>query len=191
MTRFLLVRHALTDMVGHRLSGRMTGVHLSAEGVGQSERLARRLQTERIEAIYSSPLERALETAAPLNMPLQVCAAATELDFGEWTGRRIDELADDPVWQRFNSHRASTRIPGGETMAEAQTRMVNELESLRAKHEGETVAMVSHADVIRAVVLHALEMRLDLFWRIEISPASVSVLELNDWGPKLLALNIT
>ncbi len=76
-------------------------------------------------------------------------------------------------------------------MAEAQTRMVNELESLRAKHEGETVAMVSHADVIRAVVLHALEMRLDLFWRIEISPASVSVLELNDWGPKLLALNIT
>ena len=179
------------DMAGHRLSGRMPGVHLSREGVEQAERLAQRLQTERIAAIYSSPLERATETALPLKQPYRISEAVTELDFGEWTGRRIDDLESDPTWKRFNTLRSSTRIPGGETMLEAQMRIVNEMERLRDKHPEETVAIVSHGDLIRGAILHYLGMGLDLFQRIEISPASVSVLELSEWGPKAAALNVT
>ena len=195
MTIFLLIRHATTEMVGRAIAGWMPGEHLSAEGRRQAERFAERLGGARIAAIYSSPLERALETAAPLaerlGLTVQVREGAGEIHFGDWTGRELEELAPVPEWHRFNVYRSGTRIPGGETMLEVQARIAAELERLRHSHPHAAVAVVSHGDVIRAAVVHFAGMSLDLFDRIEIEPASVSVIAVGDYRPRILRLNET
>ena len=111
--------------------------------------------------------------------------------FGAWTGRRIAELESEPRWRLFNQYRSGTRAPAGELMVESQARIVTELECLKARHPGETIAAVSHADIIRAALVYYLGLPIDLHQRIEISPASFSILELNDWGPRVLKLNET
>jgi probable phosphoglycerate mutase len=195
MTRFLLIRHATTDAVGKRLSGRKPGVHLNAAGQGQAQQLAERLADVPVTAIYSSPLERALETAAPIAEKLHlgtiVCEDFLEIDFGDWTDRPFDELQNDPQFGLFNSFRSSTRIPGGELMLEAQTRIVAGLNRLRTQHPGQTVAVVSHADLIKAAVAYYAGIHLDLFQRIEISPASVNVIEIYEETARILLLNDT
>jgi len=118
-----------------------------------------------------------------------VSDALVELDYGEWTGRSFHDLESDPDWRRFNMHRSLGRVPGGETMLEVQVRAMNELERLRRLHEGETVAVVSHAEWIRSVVLHFLGAPLDLFARIDISTASVSTIDLSEWAPVVRGLN--
>ncbi len=112
-----------------------------------------------------------------------------ELDYGEWTGRNFHDLEPDAEWRRFNANRALGRAPGGESMQEVQVRAVNELERLRRLHEGETVAVVSHAEWIRSAVLHYLGAPLDLFARIEIAPASVTTVDLSEWQPVVRGLN--
>ena len=195
MTTFLLVRHATCDPVGHRLAGRAPGVHLNAEGRAQATRLAAWLAPVDVAAVYASPLERAQETAAALaagrGLAVGVDPAFVELDFGAWTGRPIDSLADDPHWRRFNTFRSTTAPPGGEPMLLAQSRAVAGLRALADRHVDATVVIVSHADVLRAVVCHFAGMPLDLLLRIEIAPASVSTLALHAWGPVLLGLNAT
>jgi len=193
MTRFLLIRHGETDMVGTRLSGRMEGVHLNATGRAQAEQLPSRLEQVEIGAVYASPLERAAETAAPLGrakgLEVHVSEALAELDYGEWTGRSFQDLESDAKWRLFNSYRSGARVPGGESMLEVQVRAVTELARLRLRHEGAAVAVVSHAEWIRSAVMHALGMSLDLFGRLEIGPASVSTLDLAEWGPVLRGWN--
>jgi broad specificity phosphatase PhoE len=193
MTTFLLIRHAAHGLLGKTLVGRTAGVHLSAEGQEQATRLAEWLSNQPIRAVYSSPLERACETAAPiadtLRLPLRISNALLELDFGEWTGRSFDQLSGDERWDHWNAFRSGTRAPGGETMLEAQARMVAELERLRGEHPDERVVVVGHSDPIKATLAYYLAMPLDLFGRLEISPASVSVLELHDWGPRILCVN--
>jgi probable phosphomutase (TIGR03848 family) len=195
MTRFLLIRHATTDAVGKRLTGRKAGVHLSAAGQEQAQQLVERLANAPVSAIYSSPLERALETAAPLadrlHLETIICEDFLEIDFGDWTDRTFDELRNDPQFGLFNSFRSSTRIPGGELMLEAQVRVVAGLNRLRTLHPGETVAVVSHADLIKAAVAYYAGIHLDLFQRIEISPASVSVIEIYEETARILLLNDT
>ena len=195
MTTFLLVRHATCDPVGTRLTGRAAGVSLNAEGREQAARLATWLAPVPLGAVYAGPLERTQETAAYLAGPraLRVTPhdAFTELDFGEWTGREIASLADDDHWRRFNAFRSATRPPGGELMLEAQARAVAALHALASRHPGETVAVVSHADVLRAALAYFAGAPLDLFLRLEISPASVSTLALHDWGAQLRAVNAT
>jgi probable phosphoglycerate mutase len=192
---FYLIRHGSTDLAGHTLAGRAAGVHLNAHGRAQAERLAERLAATPIQAVYSSPLERARETAHPLaarlRLTVTIDAAINELDFGDWTGRRIADLDSSaaPGWKPFNTFRSGTRAPGGEHMAEAQRRMVGALEQLRARHPGQHVALVGHADPIRATLAYFLGAPLDLMLRIEISPASISVIELADWGPRVLCVN--
>jgi probable phosphoglycerate mutase len=169
------------------------GVSLNERGRAQADRLAWKLLGRGITKIYSSPLERALETAAPvaeaLGLKVEVRDSLGEVKFGEWTGKRIEELDRDPRWRLFNEYRSGTRAPGGELMLETQTRIVTDLEYLRRRRPDETVAVVSHGDVIRAALLYYLGMPIDVFQRIEIGPASFSVLELNDWGPRVLAVN--
>jgi probable phosphomutase (TIGR03848 family) len=195
MTRFLLIRHALTDSVGKRLSGRMEGVPLNAAGQAQAQQLADRLSGLPLAAIYCSPLERAQATAAPLaralDLDCQPCDDFLEIAFGEWTNSSFEDLAHQPPFQRFNSFRSGTRIPGGESMAEAQLRLVNGLEKLRARHPQQTVAVVSHADLIKAGVAYFAGIPLDLFQRLEISPASVSVIGIDDYTARILLLNDT
>ncbi|MFN7992253.1 MAG: histidine phosphatase family protein [Bryobacteraceae bacterium] len=195
MTRFLLIRHAHHDYIGRAIAGWLPGVCLSTQGEAEAAELPRRLTGENITAIYSSPLERALETAAPLSkalrLPIVIREALGELRFGDWTGRTMTELDADPLWHRFNTHRGTTRAPGGELMLESQGRMVAELERIRKDHPDTVVAVTSHSDIIRAALLHYLGMPIDFFNRIEIHPASVTVLEMDDHGHRVLKLNNT
>jgi len=194
-TTLLLVRHGLNDYVGRALAGRTPGVHLNDEGHAQAGRLAARLASLPIAAVYSSPLERAVETAQPIaaarSLELHLCEAAMEIDFGEWTGRTIAELDGDPLWQRFNTERSTTRAPGGELMAEVQARMAGGIEAIRAAHPGETVLLVSHADAIRAALAHYAQVSLDAIGRFEIRPASVTTLRLWDGWTLVLGVNDT
>ena len=195
MTTFLLIRHATNDMVGKSLAGWTPKVHLNEAGRTQASDLAKRLASVPIAAIYSSPLERAVETAEPLaeqlKLELQINQGIGEIDFGEWTGKTIKELADTPTWGHIQRFPSGTRIPGGETLREMQYRVVSELESLRERHAKEIVAIFAHADVIKAMVAHYLGVHLDLFQRIIISPASVSIISISEHGPHVLRVNDT
>ena len=195
MTTFLLIRHATNDMVGKSLAGWTPNVHLNAEGQAQAQRLAERLANAPIAAIYSSPLERAIETAEPiaqkLGLEIEVISGVGEIQFGEWTGKAIKDLSDTPTWANIQRFPSGTRIPGGETLREMQNRVVDTLEALRAKHPNDVIAVFAHADVVKAMVAHYLGVHLDLFQRIVISPASVSIVVVNDHGPHVICVNDT
>ena len=193
MTTFLLVRHASTATLGHRITGRMPGIRLTDEGRREAAALASSWAGVPMAAVCSSPLERARETASPLaaaqGVPVEIVSGLEEVDYGNWTGRTIEELAEDPAWRLYNEFRSGTRIPGGELALELQQRAVGALEAIRARYENGTVAVVSHSDVIKAVLAFYLGMPLDFVLRLEVDPASVSVLALEEWGPRVRALN--
>jgi probable phosphoglycerate mutase len=192
-TTFYLIRHAAHGLLGRTLVGRMDGVSLSEEGRRQSERLADRLQSAGLVALYSSPLTRARETAASIaartRLAVEIAPAANEFDFGAWTGKSFEDLEHDPLWRRFNVFRSTVAAPGGESMLDVQQRVVGLIRDLRAKHGEAAVAIVAHGDVVRAAILHFLGVPLDLFRRIEIAPASISIVEIDDWGARLTLLN--
>ncbi len=195
-TTFYLIRHAAHDWLGRGIAGRLPGVHLNAVGREQAERLALRLGGVPFAAVYASPLERARGTAEPLaarrGLPTETLDDIHEMNFGAWTGKTFAELDADPLWQPFNTFRSGTRIPGGgETLAEAQLRMVTAMENLRERHPNNAVALVGHGDPIRAAVAYFLGVPLDLMGRMEVEPASVSVVALADWGPRVLRVNDT
>ena len=194
MSTFYLIRHGMVATVGHSIAGRQPGVHLTEEGVQQAEAVAERLAREPIRSIYTSPLERARETARPLADRLGLAAVVSdeiaELDFGNWTGRTMDELEQIPRWKLYNSFRSGTQMPGGEWMLQVQSRAVLFLQRLREQFPDEHVAIVSHGDVIRAVLLYYLGMPLDFVLRLEVTPGSVSVLRLEEYGPQVLAMNL-
>jgi probable phosphoglycerate mutase len=191
----LLIRHAACDHVGRRLAGRAPGVRLNAQGRRQAQALAGALTALAVEAVYSGPLERARETAAiladGLGRPLEPANGLDELDYGDWTGRTLESLTDDPVWRAFNGSRSTTRIPGGETMGEVVARARVEVERLRRAHPDGMVAAVSHGDVIRGLVLDALGVSLDHIHRLEVAPASVTVLRMFDEFCHVLAVGWT
>ena len=181
MTTFFLIRHAACSGLGQILWGRTPGICLNETGKLQAQRLAERFHGITLQAIYSSPMERALETAETIartmNLEVNKNPAFDEIDFGEWSGKSFDTLASDEVWRRFNSHRSTTTIPGGEAFLEVQTRVVMELERLSSQHNDARVAIVSHADVIKAAVGYFAATPIDLLQRIEISPCSVSIIK--------------
>jgi broad specificity phosphatase PhoE len=195
MTRILLIRHALTDSAGIRLTGRLPGVHLNEAGKIQAQVLSRKLYGEPLSAIWSSPLERAVETAEPLaelqGLELTISEYFTEIDFGEWTNLTIDELRNNQSFRNFNSFRSSSRIPGGELMAEAQLRMVRGIEEICRNNHEKTIAIVSHADMIKSVIAFYAGISLDMMDRIEISPASVSILEVYGETARIIKVNQT
>ena len=195
MTTFLLVRHAMCDSVGRSLSGQVPGVSLNAEGEAQAAMLAERLARIRLGAIYTSPLERARQTADAVASRAGLFAeledGIREIDFGQWTGRSLDELAALPEWGHFNRFRSTARIPGGESMLGAQARTIEALDRIRRRHEGLVVAVVSHADIIRAAIAHYAGVHLDLLHRFQVSPASVSVVRVGEDWATVLALNST
>ena len=190
---FFLVRHAAHELVDRVLCGRMAGVSLGEEGRAQARRAAERLVRERIAAVHTSPLERARETAAPiadrLRLAPEVHEAIIEIDMGEWSGKSFEDLHGDPRWQSWNSARAVSRPPGGESMLEVQARVVRHLERVRADYRDRAVVLVSHSDVIKAALLYCLGMPLDGYRLLEIAPASISTLVIGDWGAKVLSMN--
>ena len=195
MTTFFLIRHASCDGLGQTLWGRTPGICLNEEGELQAQCLADRFKNMTFDALYSSPLERALQTATviaeSLKLDVRTNDAVNEIDFGKWTGKTFDELSRDERWRHFNNHRSMTTIPGGESFLEVQNRIVKELETLALQHGEARVAIISHADVIRAAVAYFSAIPIDLVDRFEISPCSVSVVTLNDDNATLLTLNNT
>lgn len=195
MTTFYLIRHAAPALAEGTLAGHLPGIHLSPQGRQQAVHLAERLLAVPLAAIYSSPLERTLQTAQAiaerLALSVQVCAGFTEIDFGEWSGQRFADLAADPHWQAWNSFRSSALLPNGGSMFAVQARALTALQPLCRQYPDQSVAIVSHSDIIKAVVAHYLGVHLDLFQRMEISPASVSVITVHQWGTQVLRLNDT
>lgn len=195
-TLLLLVRHGETPTTGRVLPGRAPGLHLSDNGRAQAERVAERLADLPVSAIYSSPLERACETAEPTaartGLDVNHDAGLHECDKGDWTGAAIAEVAALPEWQTVQHSPSAFRFPNGESFPELQARIVGSLEALRTAHAGGVVVCFSHADPIKAAVAHALGMPLDLFQRIAISPGSVSAISYVDGqAPAVLMVNST
>ena len=145
--------------------------------------------------MYTSPLERAVETAEPIaerhGLEAQRAEALGEFRVGEWEGACIQDMDSNEEWKRFNAFRSGLRPPGGELMIEMQTRMVRQIHCLCGVHPDQTVALVSHADPIRSVMGHFLGAPLDLLLRLEISPASVSALRVEEWGASVMCVNST
>jgi broad specificity phosphatase PhoE len=186
LSRVLLIRHAAFDGVGRVLAGRSHRVQLHTEGRQQAERLARALADEPVAAVYSSPQPRALATAealaAPHGLQATVLDAFDEVDFGDWTGREIASLDGDATWHAFNTARSTTRIPGGELMLEVQARALAGLTEVHRRHGDALVAIISHADVIRAVLAHAHGMPIDEMLRLSVEPASISKVDFGGGG---------
>ena len=192
-TTALLIRHAHTDAIGVRLVGRAAGVALSSAGRAQADHLGRALANCPLAAIYSSPLQRAVHTAHAIARyqpaPLHVSEDFTEMDFGDWTGRTFEELAALPDWHRFNTSRACASVPNGESPRQVQQRVVGALARVADGHGGRAIAIVTHADVLRAAVLHYAGTSLDCHDRFEISPASVTAVTISRTRPRLLYVN--
>ena len=193
MTILLLIRHGANDWVHGRLAGWTPGVHLNEEGRRQAAMLAARLAMLPIDAIYTSPLERTVETAqavaGPRALPLRLVEGLGEVKYGEWQGAELKELYKHELWPGVQFYPSGTRFPGGETLGEAQVRMVATLDGLRAQHPKGVIAVVSHADIIKLAVAYYIGMHIDLFQRLEISPCSVTALAFTRMGPRLLTYN--
>jgi probable phosphoglycerate mutase len=193
VTTFFLARHGAHDRLGRYLDGRRPGICLSADGRRQAEHLAERLARERIDHVFTSPIERARETAAPiaarLGLDLAVETALEEIDFGAWSGMSFDELQPSEHWQRWNSARATSRTPAGDTMRAAQNRMLDFIDRRRLAAPQAACVLVSHADPIKAAVVYYLGLSLNDLPRFEIAPASLTRIEIEPWGARVVTLN--
>lgn len=197
-TTLLLIRHATNDWVGSdRLAGWTPGVHLNEQGRRQAQALAERLAKQKIAAIYSSPLERTIETAEilakPHSLPIRIRDGLGEVKYGDWTGQSVKELAEKQadLWRIVQMIPSQARFPNGESLYEVQVRAVRELDAIVRAHPGQTVAVVSHADVIKACLAHYLGIHLDLFQRLVISPASLTVVQVFPMGVSVSCVNDT
>lgn len=193
-TTILLIRHAETPTTGKVLPGRAAGLGLSDKGIAQAEaRAADIAGKHQIAAIYSSPMERAQQTAAPIGVAfkrkVRIHEGLNECDFGRWTGRRLKALYKLPAWRTVQRTPSNFRFPEGESFLEMQSRVVAALNELARAHRGKTVVAVSHADTIKAAVAHALGMHLDMFQRLTVSPASQTVLQLGGGAPVVISVN--
>ena len=186
------IRHAATDALGVTLSGR-TNAPLNAMGAAQARALAARLAGVSIDTVYCSPLDRALQTAEPIakarNLAVETVEPLNEIDMGDWTGARFDDLDHAPEWAFWNAGRSQHRAPNGESMLEVQARIARWLEQTWRSRGSGAVAAVSHADVIKAALAHALGLCLDHHARLEVSPASISTIVIGSWGLKVDRVN--
>ena len=194
MTALFLIRHAANNFTKEeKLAGWLPGVHLNDEGHQQAGQMAVRMDKVKLDAIYSSPLERAVETAEylarPRGLEIQPREGLGEIRMGQWEGQKIDDLNKSDEWRLFQFYPSGARPPGGETGRQVQMRAVDEIEAICAAHPEGSVAIVSHADTIKAIVAHYAGVHLDLFQRVVISPASVSVIWVSPHGPRLVRLN--
>jgi probable phosphoglycerate mutase len=191
MTTVYLIRHGRTDAIGHRLS--LPELDLTDSGRAQVQRLAGLLRDVPLDAVLTSPLPRARQTAEPIarahRLEVESVPALTEVEFGVWSGATFAALAPDKQWRRFNLVRSITRPEGGELMLAVQYRAVTALLDIHGRYPAGTVAVVSHGDVIRAALLYFLGMPIDFVHRLEISPAGISVVELSETAVRVLQVN--
>ena len=193
-TVVLLVRHGQTPTTGRILPGRSRGVHLSDTGRRQAEDAAQRIgKIPAVAAVYASPLERARETAEPIarvrKLRVRIESELSEVDIGDWTGQSLARVRKRPEWHIVQRYPSGFRFPRGESFVEMQLRMTSTVGRLVARHPGETIVLVSHADPIKSVVAHALGVHLDLFQRIAIATASLTAIAYWPSGLNVLTVN--
>lgn len=185
-----LVRHGLTPVTGTKLIGRLPGFSLSEEGRAQAQAAGRRLADAPLKAIYSSPLERCMETAGAIadhhKVGVQALDAIAEIDYGDWQGRTLKSLYGIKGWKQLRARPADFRFPNGETIREAQARGMKAVEALLLKHKGKAIVVCSHSDMVKLIVAGYLGMGVELYDRIDIAPASITTLHLGDGAPRLL-----
>lgn len=182
----LLIRHAPVAATGTVLYGRQPGHHLTDDGLAAAGELAERLREVEIQAVYCSPTERTLQTAARIaephgHAPL-IEEDLIEVDYGEWTGQELKKLYKLAEWKTVMHRPSRMRFPGGESLAEAQLRGVRACEELVGRHPDGAIAAVTHSDIIRLVLGFYLGQPLDLLSRLTVSPTSVSVLDISKKG---------
>ena len=192
----LLIRHGENEYVKKgRLAGRMPGVHLNDKGRAQAQALAEALANLPVKAVYSSPMERTMETAEPLagihKLEVVPRDGLLEVDYGEWQDKTLKQLARRKLWKTVQSAPAHMRFPGGESFGEAQLRIAEELTGLARSHKKkDVIACVGHSDMIKLAVAYFLGLPLDLFQRLIVQPASITTLHLSpDQGARLINLN--
>ena len=194
-TTLLLVRHAVTPQTGPMLSGRSPGIDLSQEGQAQAAATADRLAALPIVAVYASPIERTRQTAEAIarhhGLEVRIVEGVIEADYGDWTGGQLEDLAKTDLWKVVQRAPSRARFPNGESIAEMQTRTIGALERLVAEHAGEMIVVVSHADPIKSVIAYFTGVHLDLFQRVAVSPASVTVFTIGPHGVTLVKSNDT
>lgn len=195
MTTIYLVRHGAHDRLNRFLDGRRPGVHLNDLGRRQAAYAAERLVNRGIEAIHSSPLDRTVETATiiaeRLGLPVETQQALEELDFGDWSGKTIEELKPREDWRRWNEARAISPTPAGDTMRAAQNRGLDFIDGLRRTRPDGRFALVGHSDPLKAILFFYLGLSLDKLLRIAVSPGSLSRIEIDGWGATVTGLNDT
>ncbi len=195
-TTVLLIRHGENEWTsGHKLAGRTPGVHLNEYGRQQAKSLGKRLADTTLSAIYASPLERTMETAQAIaehhKLDIQTRPGILEVDYGDWTGQAIDKLSKKKSWPVIQFYPSGAGFPGGETMYQMQTRMVQEINTLVTNHPGQIIAVVGHADLIKAAIAHYLGVHFDLFQRIVVSTGSITAISFTAMGPRILMVNDT
>ena len=194
MTAFFFVRHGVTSHTGHRLSGWMPGIHLSEEGRAQAEAAAATLANLPFKAIFSSPIDRTMETAEVIadrhGLEVQVTEAMGEVRYGRWTNRSFKALTRTKLWGTIQRFPSGVTFPEGESLRSVQARAVDEVERLRVEYPRKAVCCVSHADVIKLIAAHYLGMHIDLFQRIDVGPASITTITVTEDGPRVHAVNM-
>jgi probable phosphomutase (TIGR03848 family) len=194
MTDLLIIRHGENAYTrAGKLAGWTPGVHLNEKGQAQAQAIAQHLAQAPVQAVYSSPLERALETAAPLararKLRVRQVEGVGEVRYGDWTGRSLKVLARTKLWQTVQRFPAVMEFPDGETFRAVQSRAVDAVEALAAEHPKDLIAVVSHGDVIKLLLAHYLGMPIDLFQRIVINTGSISAVHLTGGMPMVVKIN--
>lgn len=193
MTCLYLVRHGATDAINRSFTGRLAGVDLNEEGRRQAAQLAERFRRLAIAAIFTSPTDRARQTAETigreLRVPVQERSALDEIEIGEWSGTNFEILSEQQDFRLFNTARSLSRPPSGELMLEVQSRAVAELLRVAQTCGDCAVIIVTHADVIKAVLAYFLGMPLDLAYRLTIDLASLSTVELGAGAVRVVRIN--
>lgn len=190
---FILVRHATCEHMDEMLLGRAVDSPLDAHGLRQAEATANVLRHHEGLLIMSSPRRRTRQTAEAIALATRSDVVSSdaidEIDFGRWSGRTFAQLAEDPDWRHWNDHRSSASTPSGERIADVQARVLHQLNRWRREFPGRVVAIVTHAEVIRATLMHWLDAPIDGYSRLAIHPASYSTVCLGEWGVRIEGIN--
>jgi probable phosphoglycerate mutase len=193
--KIVLIRHAhSTANAAGVLSGQLPNVHLSKSGQEQAERLAERLGKLTIAQVQVSPMDRCSETLAPWlakygkGVTVNLEPNLIEVDYGKWSGKKLATLSRAKLWRKVQGQPSAITFPDGESLAQMQVRAMKTVHDFFASDQ-EMIIMVSHGDVIKAIVASSMGMHLDDFQRIVIDPASITILESNGGAIRLTRLN--
>jgi probable phosphoglycerate mutase len=195
VTTLFLIRHGLTAQTGKTLYGRTEGIGLDDRGRAQAEGLVDRFEGVRVHAIYTSPLERCVQTVEPLaaarRLPLERRPALIEMEAGTWTGRPLAQVRRTKAWRVLQETPSAFRFPGGESFPEAQARAIDELTRVAERHPRGSVVVATHGDIARMLVAHFAGVHLDRFQRTIVDTGGVSVIHLDGGRPHVLLVNDT